>query len=414
MNEVEKRSIMEFLRSRHRRATKKGKSVIISEGCERLSVGRKQVIRLLSPLNVGRPKKSGKGRPSKYQDAEFKAALRGVWRITRYLCGRRLREAIPYWLEAIEEEQGKFKLDVRERLLSISAPTIDRILKPYKVKKGISFTRSGGFRDEIPIQENIWDIKIPGFMETDTVAHCGGSMFGEFINTVTMVDIATIWTEARAAFGRGSNATLDAVKDIEHKLPFQILGYDADNGGEVLNQQLFNYFHTERIAKGIPPVAVTRSRAYKKNDNAHVEQRNDSIARKYLGYDRIGYKELVPLINYYYAEILCPLINHFYPCFKLADKVQIKSRTRRIYNKPMTPYARLMLSEHLSTERKEALKLAHDKLNPVKLVRLEQHVRRLIDASLRKLKTGNKISNTLPTYKLWKPLIPPHAREQRF
>jgi len=402
---VEKQCIINILRDKHKDSRKKEKGRIISELCERLLVGRKQAIRLLSRSEVGRPRKLRLGRPSKYQDLEFKNSLRQVWKITDYLCGRRLKEAIPFWLPAIEEEHGAFSADIKERLLAISPPTIDRILKPFKANKGKSYTRSGGFREQIPIQENIWDIKVPGYMETDTVAHCGGSTFGEFINTVTMVDIATIWTEARAVYGRGSNAVLDGIKDIEHKLPFQILGYDADNGGEVLNRQLFSYFHTERIQKGLPPVAVTRSREYKKNDNAHVEQRNDSIARKYLGYDRFGFKELVPLINYYYAEIVCPLNNHFYPCFKLADKIKIKSRIRRIYNKPMTPYARLIDSEYLPHDKKIKLKQIHSSLNPVRLAKQEKIIRKLIDDSIRKLKLGLDMQLSAPHYKLWNPLL---------
>jgi len=156
--------------------------------------------------------------------------------MVRYPCGRVLRAAIPHWLPCIEEEYGFFPEDVRERLLSISAATIDRILRPWKAAKGRGFTRSGGFRDEIPIQGNIWDIQVPGYMETDTAAICGGSLLGEFVNTLTMVDIATLWTATRAVFGRGSNSVFDAIRDIEHTLPFPILGYDADNGGEVLNR----------------------------------------------------------------------------------------------------------------------------------------------------------------------------------
>ena len=124
-----------------------------------------------------------------------------------------------------------------------------------------------------------WDT--PGYLETDTAAMCGGSMLGEFINTLTMVDIATLWTETRAIFGRGSSSTFDGIRDIEKGLPFSILGYDADNGGEVLNRHLYDFFVTDRRAKWQPPVQFTRSRPYKKNDNAHVEQRNDVMVRKY-------------------------------------------------------------------------------------------------------------------------------------
>jgi hypothetical protein len=397
---MEKRCILDVLRCRYRSARRRHKTAIITELCERLLIGRKHAIRLLGPNPPGRPANPCKlGRPGKYRDAEFIGALRIVWKTMRYVCGRLMKEAIPEWLPFIEAERGKFSLDVRSRLLSISAPTIDRILKPYKATKGKTFTRSTGFRDEIPIQENIWDIRIPGFMESDTVAHCGGSMHGEFVNTLTMVDVCSMWTEARALFGRGSNAVFDALKDIEAHLPFPILGYDADNGGEVLNHHVLSYFQAERIEQQRHPVQVTRSREYRKNDNAHVEQRNDSVARRYLGYDRLGFPDLVPLINYYYAKVVCPLINHFMPSFKLKDKIRIKSRTRRVYGKPVTPYARIVASQEVHPELKARLVAEHRELNPVALVREEQVLRKLIDSASRALAEGLQMP-THPAYTL--------------
>jgi len=264
MNGVEKRCLVEVLKSRYRRARKKQKGEVITELSDRLGIGRKQSQRLLSSIQeAGRPRNPLKrGRRSKYRDAEFISALKLVWRTTKYMCARHLHAAMPEWLPALEAERGGFSKSVHERLLSISAATIDRILQPYKVTKGKSLTRSGGFRDEIPIQESCWDIRIPGYLEADTVAHCGGSMLGEFVNTLTMVDIATIWTEARAVFGRGSTPIVHAIEDIEKALPFAIIGYDCDNGTEVLNQHVLRYFRDERIERGKPIVQVTRSREY--------------------------------------------------------------------------------------------------------------------------------------------------------
>jgi hypothetical protein len=396
----EKLSIVGFLRDKHRRALKKEKGVIIDELCNRIGCTRKHAIKLLSRNSVGRPVKPGRrGRPGKYQDKAFKDALRIIWRLTKNLCGRRLKGAIREWLPAVLEFNN-FDDDVQTRLLSVSAATIDRILKPIKLRCGKSYTTNGGFRDQIPIQGNIWDIKEPGYMETDTAAHCGGSMHGEFINTLTMVDIATLWTETRAVFGRGSNAVLDGVKDIEIFLPFSIKGYDADNGGEVLNMQLYNYFVTERLSKGISPVMVTRSRAYKKNDQAHVEQRNDAIARKYLGYERLDFSQLVPSINHYYANLVCPFVNHFLPSFKLSEKQRIKSRTKRIYAAPVTPYQRIIDSPFVALQKKKRLKAIHNSLNPVRLSAEIDKTRSLIDLALKRLKQCQKIPINLPQYSL--------------
>ena len=393
MNKLEKQCYIKVLRSRYRRISKKAKGEILDELCLRLKCTRKHGIRLLSAQPTGRPRKGvRRGRPSKYSDPEFVGALRFVWRKMRYMCSKLLKEAMPEWLPYIEQERNVvFPEEIRERLLCVSAPTIDRILKPYKYQKGKSFTRSTGFRDQIPIQENIWDIQIPGFMESDTVAHCGGSMHGEFVNTLTMVDIATLWTEVRAVFGRGSNPVFYALKHIESLLPFPIKGYDADNGGEVLNKHILSYFQDERVAQNREPVQVTRARAYKKNDNAHVEQRNDSIARRYLGYERFDFSQIVPLINFYYVEIVAPLQNHFFPVFKLQGKLRVKSRTRRIYGKPITPYQRVLNSEHISEQYKDILTQWHSQLNPIILTNAEFKVRKMIDTAAKKLRKAQPV-----------------------
>jgi hypothetical protein len=389
MEGSKKRCIVDMLRSRYRRGSKSEKGRILDELCGALKIGKRQAKRLLGRREVGRPKKFGhRGRPSTYRDHEFIEALRYTWKTMKYMCSRYMKAALPEWLGAIEETRGKFPPSVRKRLLSISVSTMDRLLKPYKAIRGITFTRSGGFRDEIPIQENLWNIEQPGFLECDTVAHCGGSTHGEYVNSVTLVDIATTWTEVRAVFGRGSMPVVAAIEEIETALPFPILGYDADNGGEVLNQHVLRYFRDERIGRGKPAVQVTRSREYRKNDNAHVEQRNDSVARRWLGYERMPFAELVPLINYYYAEVVCPLMNHFFPSLKLKAKIRIKSRTRRVYGAPITPYMRVIASPQVSKDWKDRLMAIHKTLNPVVLAHLESKIRKQIDDELKRMRAG--------------------------
>ena len=286
MKIANKREYLSLFKNKYRRSSKSGKGKILDSVTEELGICRKHAIRLLSAKSSGRPKKAGKrGNPGKYQNYKFKSALREVWRTTDYMCSKKLKAAIPDWLPYIEDSNnGKYGSEIKDKLLEVSPPTMDRILKPYKATKGKSWTRNSSFREEIPIQEKTWEIHIPGFIEADTVAHCGGSMGGEFINTLTVVDIATLWTEADAVYGRGSNSTFNSLKTIESELPCPVKGYDADNGGEVLNKQILSYFTAERLEQNRPAVQVTRSRAYQSNDNAHVEQRNDSIARRYLGY----------------------------------------------------------------------------------------------------------------------------------
>ena len=369
-------SAIELLRYRYRYYSKKQKGKVLEELTNSYLVDRKYLIRLLARKAGGRPKiPVRRGRRSKYGDYEFQQALRRVWKITYYMCGRYLKEAMPDWLPAIEAEYGAFSADVHERLLSISASTIDRYLRPHKAEHGKTLTKPGGvIRSEIPVQGNIWDTTIPGHIECDTVAHCGGSMFGDFINSVTTVDIATTWTEVRGTWGRGSSGVMEQLTDIERTLPFNILGYDADNGGEVLNWHVISYFTNRAI-----PVAVTRARAYHKNDNAHVEQKNNSVARRQLGYERLDSQALLPLINHYYKDIVCPLLNHFYPTNKLKDKLLVQSKRKRLYDKPCTPFARVMTSVLVADTNKQELLRFHASLNPVKLRLLEQKVRKQID-----------------------------------
>lgn len=393
MNNLEKVSYISYLKSKYKRANRSKKTEILTEIQDRLSCTRKHAIRLMNTISFGRPKSPIKrGRPGKYQDKEFKQALRKVWKLSGYLCSRSLKEAIPEWLPYIEQKHS-FSEEIKTKLFDISSATIDRILKPYKATKGISHTRPNGFREEIPIQENIWDIKVPGYIEVDTVAHCGGSMGGDFINSLTAVDISSIWTEVDAVHGRGAANTFIAMKTIESELPFKIKGYDSDNGGEVLNKKIFSYFTEERILQGREIVSVTRGRPYKKNDNAHVEQRNDSIARRYLGYERLEFKELKDLISFYYRHIVCPLHNHFIPCFKLAEKIIIKGKKpKRVYKNPKTPYSRLIESGYLEEDNKKLLIDWHGKLNPLDLREQEMIVRTQIDKANRKLKSGFKLT----------------------
>ena len=406
-SELEKRSIVETLRSKHRRAGKSGKGLIIDELCERLSVCRKHAIRLLSGNGVGRPRKPGRrGRPSQYRSPEFISGLRLVWAKMRYPCGRVVKSGMVDWVAAIERrDPTRISAETKLLLLQISAATIDRILKPHRITRGPSLTRPGGFREHIPIQPCIWNERRPGFVEADTVAHCGTSLHGEFVNTLTVVDTATLRTETRAVFGRGSNAVFDALRDIESKLPFPVLGYDADNGGEVLNQHVLRYFNDERAALGRPTVQVTRSREYRKNDNAFVEQRNDAIARKYLGYERLDAQELVPIINHYYADIVCPLLNHFMPCFRVQDKIRVQSRTKRIYSAPLTPYARIIASNSVHWQLKQQLLNQHNSLDPIDLVDKERSTRKLIDTVAKKIRAGAPIPSNLPHYELFDSLL---------
>jgi hypothetical protein len=253
---------------------------------------------------------------------------------------------LPIWLPKYVELFGELSADVTQALLKISPPTIDRILKPIRIhytKRGRSTTKPGTLlRKQIPIKTNQWDESRPGFLEADTVAHCGTSTAGMYANTIDFVDIATGWTEQRAVWGTGETGTLQQIKHIEKTLPFPLLGFDCDNGREFLNRTLLKHF-TQRKQ----PVQFTRSRTYHKDDNAHVEQKNWTHIRQWLGYDRLGKQITVPLLNKLYTQEWRLFHNFFCPSVKLIDKERIGSKTVKHHDSPKTPYQRIMESPHI-------------------------------------------------------------------
>jgi hypothetical protein len=263
-------------------------------------------------------------------------------------------------------EFGVLESWVLKLLDRISASTIDRTLKAFRFKyrgKGRCTTKPGLLlKSHIPIKTDQWDETRPGFIEADTVAHCGTSLLGLFSWTLDCVDIATGWTEQRAVFGKGESQVLDQLKDIEKVLPFPILGYDCDNGSEVLNRPIWRYF-VERPT----PVEFTRSRAYHKDDNAHVEGKNWTHVRQWLGYRRFDDPIITELLNDLYKNQWRLLQNFFLPSVKLMDKKRVGSKIIKIHDNPKTPYQRILESKHITSDIKEQLKKQLQDLNPFKL-----------------------------------------------
>jgi hypothetical protein len=256
--------------------------------------------------------------------------------------------------------------DIKQLLLRISSATINRLLSSARSKhkkRGKSTTKPGSLlRNQIPIKTDQWNEFKPGFMEFDTVAHCGDSVAGQYVNTIDSVDIASGWSEQRAVWGKGETACAEQVKNIEKSLPFPILGFDADNGREFLNYHLYRYFVNRKV-----PVQFTRARAYKKNDNAHVEQKNWTHIRQWLGYARFQNPELVPLLNDLYKNDWRLFHNFFCPSVKLLEKKRIGSKTIKKHDIPKTPYQRLIESDYISCKVKEQLTKTFNSLNPFDL-----------------------------------------------
>lgn len=255
---------------------------------------------------------------------------------------------------------------IKQKLLRISPASIDRLLKKERKKLGklgLSTTKPGTLiKKHVPIKTNQWDETRPGFFEADTVAHCGSSVAGAFVYTVNMVDIATGWTEARAIWGKGEKTAFEAIESIEKTIPFEILGFDSDNGGEFLNWHLYKYFTNRKL-----PVEYTRSRSYQKNDNAHVEGKNWTHIRQYLGYQRFDDPKIVQMLNNVYTNYWSLFFNFFIPSSKIISKQRIGSKFIKKHDKPKTPADRLLESYYIPKSTKKKLLLIRKTLDPFTL-----------------------------------------------
>lgn len=310
MGKPERRAYLEAIRARYRHARKGNKTAILNEFCAVCGYHRKYALRLLSaPFRRTKKPVNKPGPVSRYDRPELIEALCTIWMASDQLCSKRLKAALPLWLPHYETSFHPLSADTLILLDSISAATIDRLLKPIRAKagrRGLSGTKPGTLlKKHIPIQTGVWDVTQPGFIEADTVAHCGDSLAGNFVWSLTMTDICTGWTECRATWNRGADGVMMQIKAVQKALPFPVKGFDCDNGSEFLTWHLLRYFQSHK-----QPIKFTRSRPYHSNDNAHVEQKNWSCVRQLFGYDRLSDPKMVKLMNDLYAnEFACSPIS---------------------------------------------------------------------------------------------------------
>jgi len=355
------------LSKRYKASTKSEKGLILKELCETSGYHKKHAIRILNAKPVKKSQKRKQGRPKIYPDKTFLLPLKRIWLKCDQICGKRLKMALPLWLPFYAAEYAQLDDKVYKGLLSMSPATIDRILKPCKVKskRSLCGTKPGSIlKKQIPIQTNQWNEAVPGYMEADTVAHCGTSLSGDFVWSLTMTDIYSGWTELRAVWNKGATGVVEQVKDIEKSLPFNILGFDCDNGSEFLNWHLIRYFSNQENQHRIQ---FTRSRPYHSNDNAHVEQKNWTHVRQLFGYDRFENQNIVSLMNDLYTNEASLMNNYFLPNFKLLEKERVDAKIVKKHSVPQTPYQRLLQSEAVPEERKAELQKVYARLNPFAL-----------------------------------------------
>ena len=335
---------------------------------------RKSAIRVLS--GSSRARKARKvGRPKKY-NAETVAALRRMWEAADRICGQRLARFMDELVTKLQQwEELRATEEVAEQLSQMNPSTIDRLLRPNKdrgLRRPLSTTKPGSLlRAKIPIRTFAeWDEVRPGFLEVDLVAHCGDTTEGFYLNTLTAVDIATGWVACRAVWGKDQQPVGGAIHEVAKTLPFHLLGLDSDNGSEFTNQHLYTYCLNKQIT-------FTRSRPYKKNDQAHVEQNNWTAVRRLSGYDRyLTKKALDQLAKVHRFSTL--YMNFIQPVMKLRHKTRNGARVRKTYYPAKAPCQKLLEFDLLSHDERDALERVYCNLNPVQL-------KRQLDAALEAL-----------------------------
>ena len=374
-----KREALARIHGRYQRAGRLHKKIILDEFCAICGYHRKAAVRLLNrPLRTAPPRRSGP--KIVYDRALVLPVLKAVWLASDQLCSKLLKAALPQWLEHHERRTTPLPEAFKEKLLTISPAQIDRLLRPSRLqhpKKGLSATRPGTIlRQAVPTRAGPPDTSRPGSVEADTVAHCDDSTEGDYVNSLTFTELFSGWTENRAIWNKSGEAVLSQLRELETTVPYVMKDFHTDNGGEFLNWALHRHL-TGRTVK----LPWTRSRAYRKNDNAHCEQKNWTHVRQLFGHDRFGHPELVPLMNELYSKEWSQFTNHFKPTFKLIKREKKDGKIKRIYEaQPKTPYQRLLDSPDIAEDTKARLRTEHALLDPFAL-------KKNIEAKLRKFFT---------------------------
>lgn len=362
-----KRELLEVVRPRYLKANKLEKQKMLDEFTSVTGYHRKHAIRVLK--NQGQVQNRPKGKTKSYKAiyrGEVVQALEQIWEIYGHLCSKRLQPFLPEAIKVLERcSEIEFSKDTKELLLKISSASIDRCLRSIRIKSrhGLSTTKPGSLlKNLIPVCTfTEWGEEQPGFMEIDLVAHCGNTTEGQYLNTLTCTDVCTGWTDVTALLHRSQQVVSEAIHRMRQRLPFALLGIDSDNGGEFINDLLYRYCLNEKIT-------FTRSRPYHKNDQAHVEQKNWSVVRHTVGYDRWETEQELVLLESIYDDLRL-YINFFQPSLKLIAKERIGNKTLKRYDTAKTPYQRVLERIDISLEAKAQLMNLYVQLNPAELRR---------------------------------------------
>lgn len=368
-----RRALMDSMSERYRRASKTSKTRILDEVCAATGFHRKYAIGRINLVETCRLSKTIAHRKRKrFYGREVLTVVEKVWEEAGYPWSVRLRAILFLWLPAIRK---RFPLTraTEAQLLRISPRTIDRALagKKRELRRRLYGRTKPGtlLRHQIPIKCEHWDVKSAGHLELDTVSHCGGNGEGLFAHSFNLTDIGSTWVETRAVMGKGEVGILKAFTEMSEALPFKVMDIDSDNGSEFINHNLYSYCQGRDIG-------FTRSRPYKKDDNAHIEQKNWTHVRKLIGWDRYETPEAIHALNDLYANELRLYMNLFQPSVKLIRTVRKGSRKTRRYDQPRTPLDRLVDMPGANRQKVEQLLQLRSRLDPFTLAGI---IRRKLD-----------------------------------
>jgi hypothetical protein len=349
------------------KADRKSRGKIIDSMCLVTGLHRKSVSRKFSNLQMkSKGKKETRGR-KKYYGKDTEAALRMIWEASGGICGDLLYGVIKDYVSVFKGDGSwYFSQETTDKLLRVSMHTVRRKVEKWSKggsgKRGLSSTNPSHLKTLIPIFKGPWDNLPPGNGQLDTVAHCGGSLKGNFVYTLNYTDFATYWVELSAQWNKGQAATIESLDNIRKRLPFNLEMIHPDSGSEFININLKTYTQKRGIK-------LTRSEPNRKNDNMAVEERNGHLVREALGYDRLDQVELLPLINEY-LRLYCLFRNHFVPSKRTISKHRQGAKyVRHREYIPLTPYQRVLENSHLKKSYKQKLQDIHHQLHPIKLRR---------------------------------------------
>jgi len=381
MTMATKNSIFDEYKYGYWKGSKKKKKEILTHVCFVTGMHRKAAIRKFSVLQIQDPQRRDKRGRDLFYTPDVTAALKRVWELGSCVCGELLTPMISEYVISLQKNhQWTYGKETTTKLVQMSQATVKRRVAHFvgeKVpSKGIGSTRPSDIKIIVPVFTGPWKDKPPGYGQIDTVAHCGATLLGDYAYTLNYTDIATLWDIPRAQWNKGKKVTQQNMEVTREKLPFPMKGAHPDSGSEFLNWTVVPWCKEQNIE-------LTRSRPNHKNDNQYIEERNGHIVRKFVGYLRLDAPETVPVLNELYDD-LAVYLNHFVAVRKCIEKVKIGSRYKRIYDKPRTPYQRVLEHPEVSQKDKNKLKAIHKQLNIVELKRrIELKTKALYDTQKR-------------------------------